>query len=87
MTYVSVVTDYFASRTGGDHSLSPEDYATIAEWEKQEIPLSFVLNTIDRVMLESQARPSETCSIGELDRSVNIRFVEWLQTQRSAATF
>jgi hypothetical protein len=53
MSYVSVVTDFFSTRQGRSFSFSPEDYAAIAEWEKQEIPLSFVLDTIERVICES----------------------------------
>jgi hypothetical protein len=87
MSYVSVVTDFFTTRKGDvDFSFSPEDYATIAEWEKQEIPLAFVLNTIDRVMNESRSRSRDLRSIGELDHSVCADFAEWLRSQRPVSS-
>ena len=86
MSYVSVVTDFFATRKGDvEFTFSPEDYATIAEWEKQEIPLAFVLSTIDRVISES-SRPRDTSSFGDLDRSVSADFAEWLRAQRPVSS-
>jgi hypothetical protein len=86
MSYVSVVTDFFATRQSGvEFTFSPEDYATIAEWEKQEIPLAFVLSTIDRVINESS--PSRNVSsFGDLDRSVSTDFAEWLRSQRPVSS-
>jgi hypothetical protein len=79
MSYVSVVTDFFSTRQGCDLSFTPEDYATIAEWEKQEIPLAFVLSTIDRVINERESRSETVGSILQISASVDSRFVDWLK--------
>jgi hypothetical protein len=79
MSYVSVVTDFFATRQGADFIFSPADYATIAEWEKQEIPLAFVLSTIDRVIGESEKRKETIGSIIQISGSVQSRFADWLR--------
>ena len=86
MSYVSVVTDFFATRQGADFVFSPEDYATIAEWEKQEIPLSFVLSTIDRVISESEKRRESVGSIIQISGSVHSRFADWLRDCETASS-
>ena len=86
MSYVSVVTDVFATRQGADFTFTPEDYATIAEWEKQEIPLSFVLSTIDRVISESEKRREMIGSIIQISPSVNSRFADWLRDSETASS-
>ena len=86
MSYVSVVTDFFATRQGVEFVFSPEDYATIAEWEKQEIPLAFVLSTIDRVISESESRRETVGSIIQLSPSVNSKFVDWLRESETIST-
>ena len=85
MSYVSVVADFFSTRQGGNFTFSPEDYAAIAEWEKQEIPLAFVLSTIDMVIGESEARSQTLSSIEDLKGSVGIQFADWLRNDRKTA--
>jgi hypothetical protein len=79
MSYVSVVTDFFATRQGIHFSFTPDDYAAIAEWEKQGIPLAFVLDTIDRVIRDSELRSEPVRSIIDLNGSINSRFEDWLR--------
>jgi len=49
MSYVTEVAVLFISRCQYITILSPADYAIIAEWEKQEIPLVVVFDTLNRV--------------------------------------
>ena len=86
MSYVSVVTDFFATRQRADFSFTPEDYATIAEWEKQEIPLAFVLSTIDRVIVESEKREETVGSIIQISGSVHSRFADWLRDRETLSS-
>ena len=86
MSYVSVVTDFFATRQGSSFSFSAEDYAAIAEWEKQEIPLAFVLETIDRVINESESRAETVGSITDMNISVHMKFADWLRDRRPMAS-
>ncbi len=46
MSYVTEAADLFLSLNANVPILSPEDYLIIAEWEKQEIPLSLILKSI-----------------------------------------
>lgn len=78
MSYVSVVADFFATRQGGSFNYSPEDYAAIAEWEKQEIPLAFVLDTIEQVICESADRSEPVGSITQINGSIHTQFANWL---------
>ena len=87
MSYVSVVTDFFVTRQGAEFVLTPEDYATIAEWEKQDIPLAFVVSTIDRVISESQLRSEPALSIHQINGSVHSRFADWLRDKKSVPAF
>jgi hypothetical protein len=86
MSYVSVVTDFFSTRQGIHFSFTPDDYAAIAEWEKQEIPLAFVLETIDRVIRDSELRSEPVSSITELNGSVNSKFEDWLRNGRQVTS-
>jgi hypothetical protein len=85
MSYVSVVTDFFSTRQGRSFSFSPEDYAAIAEWEKQEIPLSFVLDTIERVISESEKRSEPVESITQINGSIHTQFANWLRGAKAVA--
>ena len=86
MSYISVVTDFFATRQGADFVFSPEDYATIAEWEKQEIPLAFVLSTIDRVISDSEKQRESIGSINQISLSVHSRFADWLRESETVSS-
>ena len=81
-----MITDFFATRQGADFNFSPEDYATIAEWEKQEIPLAFVLSTIDRVISESEKRREMIDSIIQISPSVDSRFADWLRDSETVSS-
>lgn len=78
MSYVSTVADFFTTRSGLPAVLSPDDYASIAEWEKQEIPLAFVLQALDYHLGHSQSEYAKPDSIFELRSTVSLEFAESL---------
>jgi hypothetical protein len=85
MSYVSVVTDFFSTRQGRSFSFSPEDYAAVAEWEKQEIPLAFVLDTIERVISESEKGSEPVGSITQINGWIYSQFANWLRCTKAVA--
>ena len=81
MNYVTEVANLFLSRRQDGTILSPTDYATIAEWEKQEIPLAVVLDSINRVF-DNLAQSNERVnieSISHFQSEIKKNFADWLQ--------
>jgi hypothetical protein len=73
MSYITDVADLFLSRCQNIKFLSPIDYATIAEWEKQEIPLAIVFdNPLQSVDL------ANIKSIKDFQSEVRKNFANWL---------
>jgi hypothetical protein len=58
--------------------LGPEIYTAIAEWEKKEIPLSLVIESIDEVCGGKQEAAGTVESIDKLQVVVNENFRIWL---------
>lgn len=85
MSYVAKVADLILSRCENEKILSPMDYAAIAEWEKQEIPLSVVFDSLNRSFdnLQQNKIPADTVSIGEFQHEVKKNFADWLQNQNT----
>ncbi len=81
MSYVSVVVNFLDTRFAKVQALSPEDYSAIAEWEKQQIPLTLALNSMDKKAPELIGQISASHIFEELNREVIREFAEWLQTQ------
>jgi len=79
MSYVSTVVDFLNTRAKPDIALSAEDYTAIAEWEKQEIPLGFVLNSLDRRLIELETAPANTDPISDIRPDIVAEFADWLQ--------
>jgi hypothetical protein len=79
MSYVTEIADLFLARNSGVKILKPEDYVIIAEWEKQEIPLFIVLDSINQGFAKNAHRQIE--SIGFFQDEVKKQFTSWLQTQ------
>ena len=80
MNYVETVADLFLTRF--DYAiLSVEYYVLIAEWEKEEIPLEVVLDSInqgfDHFARNNQRENLE--SIGYFQNEVKQNFANWLQ--------
>jgi len=55
------------------------DYTVIAEWEKQEIPLAVVIDSINRSCDELGERIAEVETIAEFRAAVKQNYVDWLQ--------
>jgi hypothetical protein len=80
MSYVSTVAAFINARAAYPAPLSAEDYTTIAEWEKQEIPLGFVLDALGHRLIDLE---TQTVSISELGTSMGLEFADWLISQTS----
>ena len=79
MNYVAEVTGAFRSRMGEATILDASDYARIAEWEKQEIPLFIVILAIDQAFDKLDGTIEQIGSIIDLRDEVKRRFGTWLR--------
>jgi len=80
VNYVIDVADLFLERCPNVKILSPADFTIIAEWEKQEIPLDVVFDSINRSCHEFGEKVGEIESISDLRTIVKQSYVDWLQT-------
>ena len=80
MSYVTDVADLFLSRCQNISMLNPMDYATIAEWEKQEIPIDIVFDSLNRAFdsLSNNKELKNIESIGYFHNEVKKNYVNWL---------
>lgn len=82
MSYVSEVADLVSSRLPVVKILSPADYALIAEWQKQEIPLVVVLKSINHIFDNIKGKELENLKLNEyFQNEVKKNFANWLQNQ------
>ena len=79
MDYVAEVTGAFRSRSGPAPIIDAADYAQIAEWEKQEIPLFVVILAIDQAFEKRNATAEQIGTISDLRDEVKRRFGGWLR--------
>jgi hypothetical protein len=86
MSYVSTVVDFLHTRTTDPASLSAEDYTAIAEWEKQEIPLGFVLSSLDRRLMGLEAALSHPDPISDMRADIVTEFANWLRERERAGS-
>lgn len=82
--YVTEIADLFLARCSGITILSPLDYTIIAEWEKQEIPLAIVLDTMNKGFEKVNAAEVKVESIGHFQEAVKKNFREWLRKHEAA---
>ena len=75
MSYVSEASELYTSLNPDTPYLSSFDYTMIAEWEKQEIPLSLVLDAIRTL----SSRPGSDERISLLKQEIKSRYADWLQ--------
>lgn len=80
MNYVGEVTNLLRSRCGDTTILSPMDYVIIAEWEKQEIPLVLVMDTINELCDRTIDTDAGIESAGYFQETIKDNFSTWLQT-------
>ena len=83
MSYVVDIADLFLSRCGHITILNPTDFAIIAEWEKQDIPLSVILESIEEVCGKNNGQKIN--SIADIQDIVQQNFINWLQTKGHCA--
>ncbi|MFN0279227.1 MAG: hypothetical protein ACKVRN_11570 [Pyrinomonadaceae bacterium] len=77
VNYVREVTDLFTARCRNPATLTPDDFAIIAEWHKQEIPLEVILKSIGEVC---DGHCENKLSVTDIQDKVKRDFVNWLQT-------
>jgi hypothetical protein len=80
MKYVTEVSELFQGHCRHVAMLSPRDYVLIAEWEKQEIPLTIVANTMHEVCEKLNGEVTEIQSVEYFQEPIKRNFREWLQS-------
>lgn len=70
MSYVTKVADLILARCQSEMILDPTIYTAIAEWEKQEIPLAIVFDSINRVF-DNSAQNDELFNSESFNRIQN----------------
>ena len=76
MSYVSEAADLFQSLNPDVSVLSSFDYLTIAEWEKQEIPLPLVLKAIRE--FSNGRGTGNNVDLAEIKQDVKDVYAAWL---------
>lgn len=77
MNYVVAVADLFLARCHNEAILSPSDFATIAGWEKEEIPVDVIFRSINELCDQGV----KFSSLSDFQSLVKQNFVEWLRVQ------
>lgn len=80
MNYIREVTNLFTARCRNPATLTPDDFALIAEWKKQEIPLEVILKSIGEVC---DGQCENKLSVTDIQDKVKRDFVNWLQTSET----
>lgn len=83
MSYIDEVAYFFLARFPKEEGLSAEEFRRIAEWEKQGIPLSVILHSINELYYGRQREGKSADSIGDCQPYVRANFADW--TRRQAA--
>lgn len=78
MNYVETVADLFLKRSG-KKLLAMNDYVLIAEWEKEEIPLEIILDSINRSFNDVSAVSENIESIEYFKDIVQMDFAEFIR--------
>ena len=81
MSYVTEVAELFVSRRQTAEILTPTDYEIIAEWEKEEIPLEIVLNSINCIFdcFGTNNEHFKMKAIADVQTEIEKNFANWLQ--------
>ena len=79
--YVTEVADLLLSHCPELTFLSAADYTIIAEWEKEEIPVAVVLDSIKEVCESLNEKHAGIASISHFHDPVKGKFRNWLQMQ------
>ena len=86
MNYVQEIAALFPKLNANTQFLNPDDYTVIAEWEKQEIPLSVVLASINEACRELKSEAAGIDSLSCITQTVGKNFDIWLQETQSGET-
>lgn len=85
MSYVTEVAELFLAHCPNVSFLGPADYTIVAEWEKQEIPLTIVFTAIEEGFSNYNDDSARIESIGYFHESIKQNYRNWLQTQEENA--
>ena len=85
MNYVNEVSAVFQQRCPNVTIISPDDYRMIAEWEKQEIPIEIIADTINAMCDTAGPDTVEIRSIGYFHPTIKNNFITWLQAGTRAS--
>ncbi len=81
MSYVSEVAD-LVSRCRSATILNPSEYALIAEWEKQEIPIVVILDSVKTIFDVAENGSRKNIALDEIfHNEVKRNFADWLQNK------
>lgn len=80
MNYVKEIADLYLALNPRQEILDPVGYTIIAEWEKQEIPLSIVLAAINKGCENCEKATAGIESIGCFQEAIQKNYLYWLQT-------
>ncbi len=75
MNYIETVTDLFLKRSC-KKILAASDYVCIAEWEKEQIPLEIVLDSINRIFNDLSVDSEKFDSIQFLEDTIQMGFAD-----------
>lgn len=78
MNYITAVAEEIGSRCRHLGILSPMDFLTIAEWEKQGIPLLVVMQSINEFSEHLERESDVYASFSALNDLVQRNFRDWL---------
>ncbi len=81
MSYVSKVANSMLSHSDRASILGPEIYTVIAEWEKKEIPLPVVMDSIDELCAAQHKTSCQLYSVDNVQAVVTKNFRNWLEHQ------
>ncbi|MGH9945666.1 MAG: hypothetical protein ACRD6X_00525 [Pyrinomonadaceae bacterium] len=87
MYYVTAVLDLLAAYGLKEAEFSPEDFSAIAEWEKQEIPLEFLIESIKRYCENSNRNIRSEEFITKLEGHIFREYTESLRGKRSRSFY
>lgn len=78
MSYVSNIANSILSHAHNAAVLGPEIYTAIAEWEKREIPVAIVLNSIEEVCSHGPQESADRVRVDLFEDAVVRNFRTWL---------
>lgn len=81
MSYVTEITELFLAHCPGVTILDPMEYALIAEWKKQGIPLNLIRTVVDEGCADWEKKAVKVESIAYFQEAIQEKYLNWLQTR------